>query len=106
MTIMTEPARRPGIGCVAGQRAGGGVRRAANRRLQDRHWTRAGRQQSAALHIGTIHQRGGLVITMRKALAGGARWAGRELVCLSGARGGNVAVVMAIAKATVGIAPA
>ena len=35
-------------------------------------------------------------MNMREALAGGARWAGREFVCLSG--GGNVAVVMGDAR--------
>ena len=36
---LTEPARRPATGRVTGQRPGGGVRRAASRRLQDRRWT-------------------------------------------------------------------
>ena len=45
------------------------------------------------LHSGTAEaRRGGIPVNMRKALAGGARWAGREFVCLSW--GGNVAVVM------------
>ena len=44
------------------------------------------------LHSGTAPRRGGIPVTGTEALAGGARWAGREFVCLSG--GDNVAGVM------------
>ena len=44
------------------------------------------------LHSGTVPQRGGIPVNMREALAGGARWACREFVYLSG--GGNEALVM------------
>ena len=48
------------------------------------------------LHSGTVPQRGGISVNMREALAGGARWAGREFLCLSGE--GNVALVMGDVK--------
>ena len=48
----------PTAGRVARQRPGGGVRRAANRRLQDRRWTRVYVQVSWHLNTCRIRWRG------------------------------------------------
>ena len=50
------------------------------------------------LHSGTVPQRGGTPVNIREALVDGARWAGKEFVCLSG--GGNEAVESEEAVAT------